>query len=164
MDPTILPALNEICYTQASLTLNTTSKCNQLLDYLFTHPNATLRFYKSDMCLHIDTDALYLVAPEAKSCIAGYYYLSNNYTPTKPPTPLHPKLNTPLHVECKTLKHVVSSAAEAETGGVYSNCTDAIPICNMLKALGHPQGPTSIKTDIQTAASFIHNTLKSKRS
>ena len=79
-------------------------------------------------------------------------------------TPLHPLLNAPIHVEWKTLKHVASSAVEAETGGVYSNCTFAIPIRNMLKALGHPQGPTPIKTDNQTAASFNHNTSKSKRS
>ena len=71
---------------------------------------------------------------------------------------IHSTLNAPIHAECKTLKHVVSSAAKAETGGVYSNCTFAIPIRNMLKALGHPQGPTAIKTDNQTAASFIHNT------
>ena len=48
------------------------------------------------MCLHIDTDAAYLVAPEAKSQIAGYYYLSNKYTPTQPPTPIHSTLNAPI--------------------------------------------------------------------
>ena len=34
----------------------------------------------------------------------------------------------------------------------------------MLTALGHPQGPTPIKTDNQTASSFVNNTLKHKRS
>ena len=47
------------------------------MDYLHTHPSAKLRSHKSDMCLHIDTNAAYLVAPKAKSRIAGYYYLSN---------------------------------------------------------------------------------------
>ena len=79
VDPTILPALNEISYSQASPTKLTTKKCNQLLDYLHTHPNATLRYYKSDMCLTIDSDAAYLVAPGAKSRIAGYYFMSKNF-------------------------------------------------------------------------------------
>ena len=76
----------------------------------------------------------------------------------------HSPLNAPIHVECKTLKHVVSSAAEAETGGLYSNCTFAIPLRQMLAALGHPQGITPVKTDNQTAASFVNNNLKAKRS
>ena len=41
----------------------------------------------------------------------------------------------------------MSSAAEAETGGIFSNCNFAIPIRYMLNALGHPQGPTPVKTD-----------------
>ena len=41
------------------------------MDYLNTYPDAYIRFYASDMILHIDIDAAYLVAPKAKSCIAG---------------------------------------------------------------------------------------------
>ena len=49
VNPTILPALDEISYSQASPTTTTLAKCNQLMDYLHTHPSANLRFYKSDM-------------------------------------------------------------------------------------------------------------------
>ena len=52
-----------------------------LLDYLATHSTSTLRFHCSDMQLHIDTDAAYLVAPNSKSRVAGYYYLSQYYKP-----------------------------------------------------------------------------------
>ena len=48
------------------------------------------------------------------------------------------KLNGAVHVECKTLRHVVSSAAEAETAGVYHNAEMALPIRIVLKALNHP--------------------------
>ena len=165
MDPTILPAINEIGYSQASPTVNTQLKCKQLLDYLHTHPSSTLRYYKSDMNLHIDSDAAYLVAPGAKSRIAGYFYLSSKSSISSTSTPtstLSPPLNAPIHVECKTLKHVVSSAAEAETAGLFSNCTFAITIRQMLQALGHTPSITPVKTDNKTASSFVNNTLKAK--
>ena len=56
---------------QASPTIITKEKAEMLMDYLATHPNAVLRFKASDMRLHIDTDAAYLVAPGAKSRFAG---------------------------------------------------------------------------------------------
>ena len=58
----------------------------------------------------------------------------------------------------------MSSAAEAETAGIFTNCQVAIPIRRMLKILGHDQPPTPIKTDNKTAQSFANNTLKNKRS
>ena len=164
VDPTILTALNEIGLSQSKPTVNTQLKIQQLMDYLHTYPSATLRYKASDMVLHIDSDAAYLVAPGAKSRIAGYYYLSNNYQPTSTSITPTPLLNAPVHVECKILRHVVSSSAEAETGGLYANCLFAIQIRHMLNALGHPQPPTPIKTDNKTAAAFANNTLKQRRS
>ena len=96
VDPTILPAVNEIGITQATPTTATEAKCKKLCDYVCTHPSSTLRFKASDMCLYIDTDAAYLVAPNSKSRVAGYFYLSDHsnnikYTPT---------FNAAIHVEC----------------------------------------------------------------
>ena len=164
VDPTILPAINELGLTQAKPTTKTKQAALMLLDYLHTHPNSTLRYHASNMILHVDTDAAYLITPGAKSRIAGYYYLSSKYTP-KPPTitPI-PPLNAPVHVECKLFKHVVLSAAEAETGGVFENSQTSITIKHMLETLGHPQPPTPIKTDNATASSFFNKTLKARRS
>ena len=67
-------------------------------------------------------------------------------------------------VECKTLRHVVSSAAEAETGGIFHNAQVAIPIRTLLRKLNHPQPPTLIKTDNATACGFIHDNIHQKRS
>ena len=54
VDPTILPAVNEIGISQAKPTTQTSAKCKQLCDYVFTHPQATLRFTASDiLMLHI---------------------------------------------------------------------------------------------------------------
>ena len=66
VDPTIHPALNELAITQAKPTQRTQSSANMLMDYLATHPSARLRYRASDMQLHIDTDAAYLVAPNSK--------------------------------------------------------------------------------------------------
>ena len=162
VDNTILPALNEIATNQAKPTQQTRIATNMLMDYMYTHPNATIRFYKSDMQLHVDTDAAYLVAPKAKSRAAGYFYLSAKTSSPIPTIPI--PLNAPIHVECTLLKHVVSSAAEAETGALFHNCQIAIGLRNMLEALGHTQTSTQVKTDNSTASAYCNGTLKQKRS
>ena len=129
------------------------------MDYLNTYPNASIRYHASDMILHIDSDAAYLVAPKSRSRVAGFYYLSNH------PTPQHQaNLNGSILVECKTLRHVVSSAAEAEVGGIFHNAQTTIPIRTLLQALGHHQPPTPINTDNATANGFVHDNIYQKRS
>lgn len=91
------------------------------------------------MQLFVDSDAAYLVAPKAKSRVAGFYYFKN--TPTNHPLPLSPH---PILVECRCLRHVVSSAAEAETAGLFQNAQNIISIRRVLEALNHPQNPTPL--------------------
>ena len=137
----------------------TKDRAQQLMDYLNTYPNAYIRYYASNMVLHVDSAAEYLVEPKAKSCIAGYFHLSDHPNITK-----HPKLNSAILVECKTLRHVVSSSAEAEVSGIFHNATTAIPIRHILKALNHPQPPTPLKTDNTTATGLVYNNIHQKRS
>ena len=158
IDLTILPALSEISSLQAHPTENTKKKANMLLDYLASNPTATLRYVASDMILHVDSDAAYLVAPNAKSRIAGYYHLSDL------PSKKHNKLNAAVLVECRYLKHVVASAAEAETGGLFHNCQNAIYLRQLLEIFGHKQVPTPMKTDNSTAAAFVKEMIRQKRS
>ena len=108
------------------------------------------------MVLNIDSDAAYLVSPQARSRIAGYFTFKPPITNAVP--------QGPLLVECKTLRHVVASSAEAETAGVFHNAQIAIPIRYMLLKLGHPQPATPIKTDNTTVNSFVKNNLTQKRS
>jgi len=119
VDPTLLPALNDIANSQAKPTQDTLHKTNQLLDFLSTYPNAIIRYHSSDMILHVDSDAAYLILQGAKSRIAGYFFLSDKIPP--PPTIPNPRLNGPILVECKLLRHVVASSAEAETAGLFFN-------------------------------------------
>ena len=159
IDYTLLPALNSLASQQSQPTENTRLIANRLMDYAATYPNTVVRYKPSDMVLNVDSDAAYLVAPKARSRIAGYYYLSSAPTTT---TPAH--LNGAILVECKTLRHVVASAAEAETAGVFHNAHTAIPLRTILTALHHPQPPTPLKTDNTTTTGFIHNNIHQKRS
>ena len=62
IDGTILPALSSIATQQAKPTDNTLRKVKRLLDHVATYPNVFLQYYASNMLLHIDSDAAYLVA------------------------------------------------------------------------------------------------------
>jgi hypothetical protein len=53
VDPTVCMPLNDIATEQTTATEKTQTAASQLLDYLATHPDATIRFYASDMVLHI---------------------------------------------------------------------------------------------------------------
>ena len=79
-------------------------------------PTLFLRYYSSDMILCLISDAAYLVLPNASSCYATLFTLTDKPT-TNPPKPTP---NGPLHVIVKTIKGVPASAAEAETGGIFS--------------------------------------------
>ena len=160
MDFTMLTALNDIGTTQAKPTENTKQECQQLMDYAATYPELIIQFYTSDMVLHVDSDIVYLVLPNVKSRVVGYYYLTSiQPTPDQAPT-----LNALILVICKTLRHMCSSAAKAETAGVFTNAQLAIPIRYILECLGHPQPPTPIKSDNSTIMRFVNNNIHQKRS
>ena len=67
-------------------------------------------------------------------------------------------------MECCTLMHVITSAAECETAGVFHNIKIAIPIQHILNELGHQQPPTPLIMDNNTTERFIKNNLKLKKS
>ena len=124
------------------------------MDYCATYPLVTILFHTSDMILHVDSDAAYLIVPGAKNRIAGHYYLSNAAGTMK---------NPPFHVICKILRHVVASAAKAETAGMFFNSQEIIYLRCLLNALGHPQPPTILKTDNSTTASFVNKNMRMKK-
>jgi hypothetical protein len=78
VDATMLPAINEISGSQASPTQKTKNACTMLLDYAATYPLAIIRYYASNMALNVDTDAAYLVLPNAQSCFASHSTAAGN--------------------------------------------------------------------------------------
>ena len=86
------------------------------MDYLATYLDAYIRYHASDMQLHIDTEAAYPVLPKSWSRITGFYHLTN--------TPYTSDIffsNGVIFVEWKKLRHVLSSAVEAEVCVVFRN-------------------------------------------
>jgi len=162
VDPCILPAINEISGQQAKPTEQTMEACTMLLDYVAMYPDAIIRYHASDMVLHVDSDAAYLVLPNERSRYAGHFFLGD--TPPPPPTKPSLKPNGAILTNCKTIRGVMASAAETETGGVFGNAQDAIVVRIALLALGHKQPATPIKTDNSTCNSFVHSNIHQRRS
>ena len=74
--PPFFSRINKIGSEKASLTTDNIKKTKMLMYYAATQPDTIILFHASDMCLHIDSDAAYLVQPKSRSCAAGHYYLS----------------------------------------------------------------------------------------
>ena len=77
VDLTVLAALSTIAAEQAKATKNTIKNTNQLLNYLATHLDATMRFHASDMILNIHSDASYLSVKGAKSRAWGHFFMGS---------------------------------------------------------------------------------------
>jgi hypothetical protein len=120
VDPTLLTALSAIAARQTKGTKAVAAACQQLLDYVATHPNAGIRYKACDMILAVHTDASYLSEQEGKSRAAAHFYLTN-----KGDEEFH---NGAVLTLSSIIKHVMSSASEAELAALYYGCKLAIPI------------------------------------
>ncbi len=102
-------------------------KLLQLLDYVATHPNAVIWYHKSDMVLHVKSDTAHLVLPEARSRLAGHYFLSTDPSLIRTVIP-----NCHILTECCTIKHMMASSTEAKTSGLFHDAQTALPIWYLL--------------------------------
>jgi hypothetical protein len=152
-------ALSTIASEQSKATEHTIATTEQLLDYLATHPDATMRYTASDMILNIHSDASYLSARNAKSRASGHFFLG--WLP-KDNEPI--RLNGAIFDLCTILKMVAASAAEAELGALFMNAKEGRILRLTLHELGHPQPPTPIHCDNATAAGIANGTVKKQRS
>jgi hypothetical protein len=75
MDITVLMALSLIAIEQMKGTTSTMDKAKQLLDYLATHPDATIRNHASDMVMNVHSDASYLLESDACSRACGHFFM-----------------------------------------------------------------------------------------
>jgi hypothetical protein len=157
----MLPAIGTLATQQAKPTITTLKGLTQLLNYAATHPDAEVRFHASDMVLHIDSDASCLSESKARSRAAGCHHLSSH------PDKLQgkpPPFNGSVNILCSIMREIVSSAAEAELGALFHNGKEACSIRTTLEEMGHPQPPTPIETDNNTAAGVANDSIKQKRS
>ena len=64
------------------------------------------------------------------------------------------------------MKMVLSSAVEAEYGGIFINTKEGVTILTTLQELGHnqPKTGTPLKTDNSTVHGIVHNNVRQKKS
>jgi hypothetical protein len=85
VDPNVLMPLNDIATEQTKATEKTQAATNQMLDYLATHPDATIQYHASDMILHIHSYASYISVSNARSHLGGLFFLLNYSHSRNPP-------------------------------------------------------------------------------
>jgi hypothetical protein len=157
VDPTVLMPLNDIVTEQTKATKKKQAGTIQLLDYMATHLDATIRYHAYDMILHIHSDASYLSFSNTRSRVGGLFFLGN-----KPPK--QDTLNGSILNVASVIKNVVASAAESEVGACFHNAQSGAPLRVTITELGHNQPPTPLCTDNSTAFGILNETIKQKRS
>jgi hypothetical protein len=135
----------------------TQAATNQLLDYLATHPDATIRYHASDMIIHIHSDASYLPVSNARSHLGGLFFCGDK-------APQQDTLNVSILNVASVINNVVASAAESEVGACFHNAQSGSPLRVTLAQLDHIQPPTPLRTDNSTAFGILNETIKQKRS
>jgi hypothetical protein len=149
--------LNDIATERTKATEKTQAATNQLLDYLATHPDSTIRYHASDTILHIDSDASYLSVSNARSRLAGLFFCGDK-------SPQQDNLYGSIININSIIKNVVASAAESEVGACFQNAQSGAPLRVTLTELGHTQPPTPLRTDNFTAFGILNKRIKQKRS
>jgi hypothetical protein len=157
VDPTVLMPLNDIATEQTNATEKTQAATNQMLDYLATHPDATIQYHASDMVLHIHKDASYLSVSNTRSRLGGLFFLGNK-------SHRQETLNGSILNVDAVIKNVVDSAAESEVVSCFHNAQSGDPLRVTLTELGHTQPPTPLQLNNSTAYGIVYDTIKQKRS
>jgi hypothetical protein len=157
VDPTLLAALSTIAAWQSNGTRAVANACHQLLDYVATHPNASIQYKVRDMVLAVHTDVSYLSEPGGKSRAAEHFYLSNCNDDD---------FNNGAILTLSTIiKHIMLSASKAELAALYYGCKLAASLWTTLEELGHFQPTrTPITTNSITAQGLTIGTITPKAS
>jgi hypothetical protein len=130
VDPTVLMPLNDIATEQTKATDKIQAATNQLLDYLATHPDATIIYHASEMILYIHSDASHLLVSNARSRLGGFLFCGDK--PPKEDTENGSILNV-----ASVIKNVVASAAESEVGACFLNAQSGARLRFTLTELVH---------------------------
>ena len=155
VDSTLLCPISAIASQSSKPTEDTMKQAKQLLDYLASQEEAVITYNSSDMVLGVHSDASYLSEPKARSRAGGHFFLSNN---SNIPTNNGAILNI-AHI----IKHVMTSATEAELAALYIMAREAVYIRIILEELGHKQPPTPLQTDNAMADAVVNGKIQPKR-
>ena len=107
------------------------------------------------MNVALQSDASYLSEPESKITEAGHFLLGKQHD--------EGFNNGAIMTLSKIIKHVMSSASDAETAAIFYNCKVALSLRVSLEEMGHEQQKTPVTTDNTTACGLIKKTMIPKR-
>ena len=110
----VLKAFNTITWHNANATKLTKQWAHQLLDYLTTHPTATVCSWVRDKVLKVHSNASYLNESHAQSSYARYFICGDHQHDHKPLT-----LNGAILINAPIVKFVAVSAAKAELRALF---------------------------------------------
>jgi hypothetical protein len=121
IDITVLMALSSIAIEQSKGTTNTMTKAKQLLDYLATYPDATMRYRASDMIMNVHFNASYLSKANVRSQACGHFFMGWSPTDGDPI-----ESNGEFFSLCAIIWFAVASAAKVELGALFLNCKEGM--------------------------------------
>ena len=127
----------------------------QLLDYILTQEEAILTYRRSDMKLAVHSNTIYLSYPNSQSQGGGHFFLSNETT--------IPQNSGAILNIAHILKHVMTSATEAELAALYIMSREAVYIIILLKEMEHKQPPTPLQTENTTEDTVCNGKVQQKR-
>ena len=155
VDSTLLCPISAIAAQSATPTEDTLKQTKQLLDYVASQDEAVLTYHASEMKLAVHSDASYLSEPKARSRAGGHFFLSNG-------ADIPPNNGAVLNI-AHVIKHVMSSATEAELAALYIMAREAVYIRIILDEMGHPQPATPLQTDNSMADGVVNGKIVPKR-
>jgi hypothetical protein len=153
--PTVIMPLNDISAEQTKATEKTQTETNKLLEYLDTHPDATIRYHASNMILHIHSYASYLSVSHSRRRLSGLLFCGD-----KPPKEY--TLNGSILNLSSVIKNVVASAAESEVVACFQNAQGGAPLRVTLTEVLHAQPATPLRKDNSTDFGILNETIKQK--
>ena len=155
VDSTLLCPVSAIASTSESPTEDTMRHTEQLLDHIATQEEAVITFKASKMELAAHSDASYLSEPKARSRAGGHFILSDGAAV--------PGNNGAVLNVAHIIKHVMTSATEAELATLYIMAREAVCIRIILEEMGHKQPPTPLQTGNSVACGVVNGKVQPKR-
>jgi hypothetical protein len=153
---TLLATLSTLISQQVTATEATNVAMKQLLDYLAMYPDNGTTYCASDMilCAHANTG----IHNESKgrSQAGAHIFVSKN-------NPFPKKHNSPVLSISQIMKFVVSSAAEAKLGTLYTKAKEMVALHQTLIEMGWPQPRMPIQMDNSTAVGITNLTIVPKK-
>jgi hypothetical protein len=113
VDPVLLAACSKVSSRQSRPTAKVLDAAARRLRFAAKHPTSTMVLHHSDMRLIMHADAAYLSESQTRSRVGGMSYLGSHANPDL--------IIGAIHWRSSILNCVVTSAAEAEYGGLFTH-------------------------------------------